>query len=235
MPVNIYNPSPTGGGVRIPLGSQLPNRFQDLFTRANAPNLGPAWLQAYYTSNTSNSQINASIGGNLATFIGSINSTNAGLIAPLPLAWMSQVVRNQFSEITIGTIGGSILGFGFGPACVFSPQMAANSTNNGFYFIQWNNTNLQIFRYVYNGLFSSGAAATSLLTIATTVITGDVLRLEATNSGGTWTLTAKKNGTVIGTITDSTLIQGMPAMYMAVANGAAPTPITISEFAGGTL
>jgi len=221
------NPVTTGG---IRPGTQA-NSFKDLFTRANASNLGQSWGAVNASTSSNGSQINVSLSANTALATPTGGATVECELWPLSLSWMTQVVQNQFSELTLSA--NSMVVFDVGVFCVFTPQFAPSS-NIGMYYLQWNGTNIQIRRFVWNGNTTTLATATILSTIVATIAIGDVLRLEATNISGTWTLTAKKNGSVIGSTTDSTLIQGQPGWNVTNADGVVHT-LALSEYAGGRL
>lgn len=230
--LSINNKVSPFGGV-----TGLTSTFTDTFTRANSNNLGYGWIQPFYTTSSAGAACAVQITSNVCSFVPATSNTTSTQILPWATAWLTQVQRNHFSEIVIGT--NSVAAFGYGPAVVMSllngSASGAPGPVTGFYYCQWNGTNLQIFRFVYNGNSNTGALTLSLITFATTVTTGDVLRLEATISGATWTLTVKKNGTVVGSTTDSTLVQGAPGMYYAGASGVSVSSTTITRFSGGAL
>lgn len=227
-PLNIL------GTVGVASNAQVGN-FKDTFQRANGATWGPAWIDHFWTCTSAGNCANASINSNLGVITSVAAQTTAKLLMPAPLVWISQRVQNQFSELTISSI---TTAFGIGPTVVtgLAPGSASGvgPLTQGLYLLEWNNTNLQIIRFVYNGTNNNGAVSVVLNTAAVTIAPGDVLRLEATNSGGTWTLNGKKNGTVVITTTDTALVQGMPGLYCALSSASAITA-NLSEYAGGSL
>lgn len=226
-PLNVLgsaNPFVTPGSVT--------NSFQDLFTRANnVGNWGNRWGDFNTSTSTAGAASLASINANRGVLTGATGNTTSKVLIPIPLMWMSQTVKNQFSELTLGATS-LALAFGVGPIAVVCPTMGSGSINQGFYYLQWNNTNTQLNRYNWNGATQT---AVTLNTVAVTWTTGDVMRLECVFNSPNWSLTGKKNGTSIITATDAGLIQGCPGIYNAIASGGVSGTNSFSEYAGGTL
>jgi len=226
-PLNILgssNPFITPGSVQ--------RTFTDNFTRANnGGNWGNAWGDFNVANSTANAAALCSIVANHGQIVGNAGNTVAKVLIPVSLMWISQAQHSQFSEQTISTLPG--IAYGVGPIVVCCPTMGSGSINQGFYFMQWNNTNIQIARFNWNG---GNQTAVTLTTVAVTIANGDVMRLEAAlQSNGNWNLTAKKNGTSVATVVnDGGLIQGCPGIYIALSSAGVLTA-QYSEYAGGLL
>ncbi len=234
MSVLIYNPSPSAGGTRgvgIPSGTQLPNSFTDNFTRANANNWGVHWgMFNTFCGNVGTNQV-AAINGNRGQIIQSGVGSMQCVLWPLQLSWMTQGVFAHFSEITCSAVPATAAQLA--PACVMSLNFSF--IGGGYYGIQWvsNTGALAILRYVYSASTGTGPTQTSLSALGgATATTGDVLRLTAQpQGGGTWLLTAFKNGVSLGSATDTILAQGMPGIFCG--ENATGSTYSLTEYAGG--
>jgi hypothetical protein len=213
------------GGIRP--GTQS-NSFKDTFVRANNADIGTQWGQMYVAT-TSAAACSSSINANLLRFTESAAGSTRGMVWPLALSWMTQAVVNQFAETTVSAVPAT---FGVELAVVMRPQLSAALVNVGFYCLIWTGgvTTLKIQKAIWNGV-NAAPTFTTLLDTGSTSVVGDVLRITARNSAGTWTLTATKNGTTIGSTTDNTIVQGMPGLEIALAG---IETLDIAEFAAGT-
>ena len=124
-------------------------------------------------------------------------------------------VANQYSEITIGSVVGTVSDNGVGPTVrsVFSGNLT-------MYIAQSNTHETRIYKVVsgaYTQLGSDGPA----------VATGDVIRLTANGT----TITVTKNGTSIISVTDSSVTTGAPGIWATNSGGRG----SISLWAGGDL
>ncbi|HLJ85999.1 MAG TPA: RHS repeat-associated core domain-containing protein [Candidatus Angelobacter sp.] len=133
--------------------------------------------------------------------------------------WGGSFSNDQFAQVTLASVSSSS---SMGPAVRVSPSGlnyyafgAAGSGASGNYWL-WKTVN---------------GARTTLATGPTAHNVNDVLRLEVTGT----TLTAKINGTVVATVTDSTFQSGNPGIQSnpGVNPGSAPWE-TISNWTGGT-
>jgi hypothetical protein len=230
MTIRIQNLSinPTNvGGIRA--GSQA-TQFKDTFGRANSGDIGTTWGSLIAYGPGGGTFCAPTISANTLLFTQTGAGSTGSVIYPLPLAWMTQVIQNHFCEVTVSAIPAT---FGSRPCVVMRPQATANGAGVGFYLLEWDGgvSTLKIQKATWVG--AAPPSQVNLLDTGVTAAVNDVLRLEARNAAGTWTLTAKKNGTVIGTTTDSsTIIQGMPAYFLGLAG---TETLTMTEFAAGVV
>ncbi len=104
----------------------------------------------------------------------------------------TSISNNQFAEITFNAVSTPFLGVGV--------RLQSGAAING-YILYAEGSNIFLDKMETNN-------PTRLITGSSGVTTGDVLRLEANGT----TLTAKKNGVTIGTVTDSTYSSGSPGL-----------------------
>jgi len=122
---------------------------------------------------------------------------------------------NQYSEITVGSVVGTVTDEGVGATVrgVFSGNLT-------MYITQSNTHETRLYKVV-------AGAYTQLGSDGPSVATGDVIRLTANGTS----ITVTKNGTSIISVTDSSVTTGTPGIWTTNAGGRG----SISLWAGGDL
>lgn len=127
---------------------------------------------------------------------------------------------DQYSEVVLGAVAATGVGFGAGPAC----RMAAASMT--LYWLTANADGWEVARHV-SGVYTALDNDTS-----PTFAAGDVVRLEVRTNGANCDWVAKKNGVQFASGTDTSPITSGSA---GIAHSSTDTTATINQWSGGNL
>lgn len=207
-------------------------QFKDTFQRANNQNIGLYSFNFMGSGNTPFT-IAAAINANKLRFTQNNTGAGSSVLSPLVMAWMGTKTQSQFSEVTFSAASSTIAS-SLTAACVINPN--CTNANSGLYGLTLSPVSgtLAIARIIYNASYSAQLGSTTLNNLGNTVtvVSGDVLRLQALWNGTQWTLNAFKNGTLLGSATDSNFTLGYPGLLIGAA--AQSSTMDISEYACGT-
>lgn len=103
---------------------------------------------------------------------------------------------NQFASVVITTVNSGNWG---------GPIVRASNAANTYYSFETNGVSGTGNTYIRKNI---AGTVTEILAIATTVANGDTLELDISGT----TLTAKKNGSTVGSVTDAAISSGFPGL-----------------------
>lgn len=112
-------------------------------------------------------------------------------------------------------------------------QITANNARGYEWFTNTTSGGSGIVRW--NGAFSDFTSLSPTGAGPGQVATGDVLRLEATVSGSTVNLVAKKNGTTVYTVSDTVWLSGAPGLGFDVSSAGTQSSFGWSAYSAGGL
>lgn len=143
----------------------------------------------------------------------SVNNSTVGALYS-GLAWPA----DQYSELTIATIGGGTQKF-----YLMVRQGAFNSGTQYIFTLNPNGGQVYTLAKIINNVSTNLVPNT-----ATTIMVGDIWRLSVTGA----VITISRNGAVVNTITDSSIISGSPAF--GLQSTTLVTRCQINLWAGGS-
>lgn len=172
-------------------------------------------LPAIDNFNRSNS---STLTGSWITLTGAIQITsnevtgNSADSSTVPVAyWNADTFpTDQYAEVTYTAVSGDGSGAGV------SLRIHSGTTGPYHYLCAASNTAVNIGRII------NGASYSSLNTTAVAFTIGDVLRCEVSGTGATVTITAKKNGSLVLTATDTNsdrILYGQAGVFTYLATG----------------
>jgi hypothetical protein len=194
------------------LGPVQATSFSDNFTRANSNSWGPNYIQTPVSSNNGTAYVRPSIVSNRGRTTGVGTAGNGLMISmPISLVYVGAAAASQYAECTVPAVNGTQ--WVCLPMVCCSPNVLHNDgAAYGAYAIYMTNGDASLYRLTWIADVNGGPSLTLMHAALWAFTAGDVARLEATISGSTWTLTAKRNGTTVYTTTDANVGAGMPAL-----------------------